>query len=73
MAEASNINLKDILSQWKGAEQFKELTWSGSFDEYLAIVKHRPNVTRNAFQRMYDMIMEAGTKEYIDVKKRSFL
>ncbi len=59
-----------MLSEWKGADRFKELTWSGTFDEYLSIVKKNPKVTRNAFQRMYDMVMEAGTEEYIDVKKK---
>ena len=27
-------------------------------------------VTRNAFQRIYDMIMSYGTEEFIDAKKR---
>lgn len=66
---ASKLNLENILSEWKGAQSFKELNWSGSFDDYLQIVKEHPQVTRNAFQRMYDMIMEAGTREYVDVKK----
>jgi serine protein kinase len=33
------------------------------------MVKTNPKITRNAFQRMYDMILEAGTEEYIDFKK----
>lgn len=43
--------------------------WQGTFWEYLEIVKSNPQVTRNAFQRMYDMIVSAGTEEYIDFKK----
>jgi serine protein kinase len=50
-------------------KQFKELNWMGSFEEYLAIVKARPQVTRNAYQRMYDMIMSKGSTEYVDNKK----
>ena len=30
----------------------------------------RPQVTRNAFQRVYDMIISYGTEEYIDNKKK---
>jgi serine protein kinase len=44
--------------------------WSGTFFEYLDLVKKNPKFTRNAYQRMYDMIIEAGTEEYIDFKKQ---
>jgi len=33
-------------------------------------VRRRPEVTRNAFQRIYDMIIARGTEEYIDSKKK---
>lgn len=36
--------------------------WEGSFGEYLNIVKEDPKVTRNAFERLYDMIVSAGTE-----------
>src|SRR5512142_539940 len=49
---------------------YKELTWEGSFEEYLQIVRERPQVTRNAYQRVYDMIISYGTEEYIDNKKK---
>src|SRR5262249_35608896 len=47
-----------------------ELHWEGSFEEYLQIVRERPQVTRNAYQRLYDMIISYGTEEYIDNKKK---
>ena len=49
---------------------YRDLSWEGSFDEYLAIVRERPQVTRNAFQRLYDMVISYGTDEYIDNKKK---
>src|SRR5271166_3263391 len=49
---------------------YKELHWEGSFEEYLQIVRERPQVTRNAYQRVYDMIISYGTEEYIDNKKK---
>ena len=49
---------------WKEQSKKIKQNWSGSFDEYLNLVKEKPKVTRNAFQRMYDMIMEAGVEEY---------
>lgn len=65
----SGDNIRDIISQLQTNNGYKDLTWSGSFNDYLDIVRENPKVTRNAFQRMYDMIMEKGTTEYVDVKK----
>jgi serine protein kinase len=49
---------------------YRDLSWDGSFEEYLQLVRERPKVTRNAFQRLYDMVLSFGTDEYIDNKKR---
>ncbi|MGO8999756.1 MAG: serine protein kinase, partial [Polyangiaceae bacterium] len=49
---------------------YRELSWEGTFEDYLQIVRERPQVTRNAYQRAYDMVISYGTEEYIDNKKR---
>src|ERR1700755_1682407 len=51
-------------------DSYRDLHWEGSFEEYLQIVRERPQVARNAFQRLYDMVMRYGEDEYIDNKKR---
>src|SRR5436190_23179140 len=51
-------------------ERYRDLAWEGSFEDYLSIVRERPQVTRNAFQRLYDMVISYGTEEYIDNKKK---
>ena len=51
-------------------KEYAELHWSGSFEDYLALVKKNPTITRTAFQRVYDMILSYGQEEYIDNKKR---
>src|SRR6478609_6254049 len=51
-------------------DYYRDRAWEGSFEEYLAMVRERPQVTRNAFQRMYDMVISYGTEEYIDNKKK---
>jgi serine protein kinase len=51
-------------------DQYRDLHWEGSFEDYLEIVRARPEVTRNAFQRVYDMIIAAGVEEYVDNKKK---
>src|SRR5439155_2021658 len=49
---------------------YKELSWEGSFEDYLALVRRTPQVTRNAYQRLYDMVLSHGVEEYIDNKKK---
>src|SRR5512138_3672067 len=51
-------------------EAYSEQHWEGTLDEYLALVRQNPKVTRTAFQRVYDMILSHGKTEYIDNKKR---
>src|SRR5690606_34187649 len=46
-----------------------DLHWEGSFFDYLEIVKANPGVCRNAFQRIYDMILLWGTDQYTEYKK----
>src|SRR5207253_644917 len=44
--------------------------WEGSFDEYLDIVREHPEVTRSAYQRLYDMILSHGTEEVFETKEK---
>lgn len=65
----SKIDLSKIISDVRETTNNDDLTWTGSFNEYLDLVKENPRVTRNSFQRIYDMIMSYGVEEYVDVKK----
>ena len=56
-------NLSSLLKSTTD-KNFQDLHWTGSFDEYLSIVDDQPLVTRNSYQRMYDMIMSYGTEDY---------
>ena len=66
---AETVNFKSIVQNWQSSSNVAKLHWSGSFDEYLSLVKKNPKITRNSFQRMYDMIVDCGTEKYIDFKK----
>lgn len=44
-------------------KDFKKLNWSGSFEQYLDIVYKNPRIARNAYQRLYDMVMSYGTED----------
>jgi len=67
---ASSLDLKQIVTNWQNSSERVNAHWSGSFDDYLGLVKKNPKITRNAYQRLYDMIMEAGTEDYVDFKKQ---
>ncbi|HUT78516.1 MAG TPA: serine protein kinase, partial [Polyangia bacterium] len=54
----------------QNTEEYRELHWGGTFDEYLGIVREHPEVTRTAFQRIHDMILDRGIEEYLDSRKR---
>lgn len=66
---SASLDFKNLIKDWQGNKKYRDLTWSGTFDEYLALVKENPKITRNAFQRMYDMIIEAGMTDYVHFKK----
>jgi serine protein kinase len=59
-----------MLGEIQDPKQFQQLNWRGTFADYLELATNDPKVTRNAFQRIYDMIMSYGTEEFIDAKKR---
>ena len=67
---AQSSGMIDRIGAMQDFKLYRELSWEGSFEEYLAAVRERPQVTRNAYQRLYDMIISFGTEEYIDNKKK---
>jgi len=70
MAAHSTESLVARIAALQDYKRYEDLHWEGSFEEYLALVREKPEVTRNAFQRVYDMIVSYGEEEYIDNKKR---
>ena len=57
------VNLFSLISSKIDTNEYRELNWQGSFHDYLTMVYENPAVARNAFQRVYDMIMTYGTAE----------
>lgn len=58
----------DLLAQYK-ENLTSELNWVGSFWDYLTLVQENPLITRNSYQRIYDMIEEAGWEDRTENKK----
>ena len=57
-----------LISESQDVAQFRRKNWLGSFEEYLDLVRETPRVTRNAFERLYDMILASGTREYEETR-----
>jgi serine protein kinase len=62
--------LVDKIAELQDYNEYRDLNWTGSFEDYLRLVRENPKVTRTSFQRMYDMILSYGQEEYIDNKKK---
>ena len=61
--------LLSIVEQSIDPQRFRDQHWEGTFEEYLEIVAQRPAVARNAFQRLYDMILHFGMERYTHLKQ----
>ncbi len=59
-----------LIGRLQDLRGFRDQHWEGGFEDYLQIVRHNPKVTRTAFQRIYDMILSKGTREYYEYKKK---
>ncbi|MBN1945825.1 MAG: hypothetical protein JW797_09110 [Bradymonadales bacterium] len=66
----ASVSLLDEIASFQNLEEYRQLHWVGSFEEYLEIVRKNPKVCRTAFQRLYDMILSHGSEEYLDSRKR---
>lgn len=60
----------ELIQQQQDIKSFKLKHWSGTFQEYLDHVVEHPRVTRNAFQRLFDMIQSYGKSEYESVREK---
>ena len=62
-------NLVSLIDKKLDVSNFREQHWEGSFWDYLDIVNENPVVARNAFQRVYDMILSYGDESYTQFKQ----
>jgi serine protein kinase len=60
----------NAIRQQLNLSDYRKKHWEGSIDEYLDIVREHPEVTRTAYQRLYDMILSHGTEEVYEHKEK---
>ncbi|WAS92978.1 PrkA family serine protein kinase [Nannocystis punicea] len=66
----SSVSLVDRVAALQDQKRYEDLHWSGTFEEYLELVRRNPRVARTAYERLYDMVLSHGTEEYVDSKKK---
>ena len=67
---ATGKAILNALRQELNLNDYRKKHWEGSFDEYLDIVRAQPEVTRTAYERLYDMILSHGTEEVYENKEK---
>ena len=60
----------DSLREQLNLSDYHKIHWEGTFEDYLDIVHKTPEVTRTAYQRLYDMILSHGTEEVYEFKEK---
>src|SRR4030095_3248128 len=68
--QADTVNILSTIANLQNAHEYQELNWEGSLEDYLKLVQENPRVTRNAFQRIYDMILMHGVEEHVEHKNK---
>ncbi|MGE0709171.1 MAG: PrkA family serine protein kinase [Planctomycetota bacterium] len=57
------MDFKNLARRLSKVDEYRAHHWTGTFADYLELVRKDPRVARNAFQRVYDMIVSWGTEE----------
>ena len=60
-----------LVAAQQDLDQFRKKHWQGSFEQYLDLVRTDPKITRNAFQRVYEMIISYGSETYEETRGES--
>src|SRR6516165_9456940 len=63
-------SILNAIRQQLNLGDYRKKHWEGSFDEYLDTVREHPEVTRSAYNRLYDMILSHGTEEVYENKEK---
>ena len=67
---STGSDLITLIASRQNLDDYQKKHWTGSFAEYLDIVRGHPKVTRTAYQRIYDMIISHGTDEIVVNKEK---
>src|SRR5436189_4806843 len=63
-------SILNVMRQQVNLTDYRKKHWEGTLEEYLDIVREHPEVTRTAYQRLYDMILSHGTEDVYENKEK---
>jgi serine protein kinase len=63
------VDFKSLARRLANVDEYRAQHWTGTFSEYLELVAKDPCVARNAFQRVYDMVIGWGSEEVVRNKQ----
>ena len=67
---ATGTDLIAMVSARQDLVDYQKTHWHGTFADYLDLVRASPDVTRTAYQRLYDMVLSHGTVEVEIAKEK---
>jgi serine protein kinase len=70
MTSPTGSMLSDLIAAHQDKARYLELSWEGSFWDYLGMVEANPAIARNAYQRLYDLIEGHGSVTFTEYKKQ---
>src|SRR5215218_7711999 len=69
MPSTTKNPLVSLIDKRLDVNRFRDQHWEGTFWDYLDVVHENPAVCRNAFQRVYDMILSYGSENFTQFKQ----
>ena len=63
-------DIVSLVAAGQDLDQFQKENWVGSFEQYLELVDQNPRITRNAFERIFDMISSYGVEDYERLREK---
>ena len=70
---ASSLDIKNFIGGLQDLDKYRKFNWEGTFQQYVEMVREKPEITRNAFQRLYDLIVSYGIGRICRVQKEDRL
>src|SRR3954464_12005708 len=67
---ATGKDILNVIHDQLNLNDYRKVHWEGTFEEYLDIARDHPEVTRTAYQRLYDMILSHGVEERFENKEK---
>ena len=62
-------DLLGLIAARQDRAHYRDLLWEGTFADYLEMVRAEPDIARNAYQRLYDLVESYGHDDFTEYKK----